>query len=601
MMARSVGSGSRLLPIILTFIGSGMPAFAKRTTPLHIPAFFERVVDGSKTTAFVFRAERLQATVVNGGISFATEGRRTRLRFSGAKGNAELVGEERAAGVSNHILGNDAQKWRYGVPHFDRVKQREIYPGIDVVYHAAGGDLEYDFVVRPGARPEMIEMTWEGADQVGLDGEGNVVASTGEGKLILKPPLVYQTLRAKRMAVEARYRLSAGNRIRLELGPYEKGHELVIDPAVTLATLFGATDWHDIVEVDAIAGLAADKDGNVYLARTLHFYESLPILGISKNGAIDSEIVIAKLDPSGSRLLSWTVLGGSSTDTVAQMISDSFGNLYICGGTTSSDFPVLNAVQPTKANNAGNGFIAKLAADGQRLQYSTFLGGPGGSSLDGIAVDGSGAVYVTGTTVAPDFPTTAGAFQRSPRGITDVVIAKISPDGSRLVFSTYFGGSGEDISYGHPAIAVDGIGNAYFVVSTTSPDLPVTPDAFRRENTGVDLRNGPFKVFVAKLNVTGTALLFGSYLGSSNVDYPSGVGVDEAGHVYVAGITGDGAAPNDFPVTPGAWLTTAFPMFFGGSATYHWFATVGFATKFNSNASALHYSTFLGERANAVK
>ena len=192
--------------------------------------------------------------------------------------------------------------------------------------------------------------------------------------------------------------------------------------------------------------------------------------------------------------------------------------------------------------------MTKLNPMGTALVYSTYLGGTGGDGGNGIAVDTSGNAYVTGSTTSTNFPTTPGAFQTSPGGGNDAFVTKLNPTGTALVYSTYLGGSNDDIGYG---IAVDTSGNAYVTGFTLSTNFPTTPGAYQTTFGG-----GDFDAFVTKLNPTGTALVYSTYLG--------GTGIDE-GHRHRRGHRrerlrdGPTLSSTNFPTTPGAFQTT-----FGG-------------------------------------
>ncbi len=225
------------------------------------------------------------------------------------------------------------------------------------------------------------------------------------------------------------------------------------------------------------------------------------------------------------------------------------------------------------------------------LVYSTYLGG---SFLDigrGIAVDGAGNAYVTGSTESGNFPTTVGAFQTSlanapNNGDPDAFVTKLNPTATALVYSTYLGGGLADVGRG---IAVDGAGNAYVTGGTESADFPTTMGAFDSICGGC----APLitDAFVTKLNTTGTALLYSTYLGGGNADVGNGIAVDGAGNAYVTGSTAS-AAPTPFPTTPGAFQTTI-----GNPLSTN---TDAFVTKLNTTGTALVYSTYLGGSASDI-
>jgi Beta-propeller repeat len=245
-----------------------------------------------------------------------------------------------------------------------------------------------------------------------------------------------------------------------------------------------------------------------------------------------------------------TYLGGNGSDRAAGIAIDSSGNAYVTGGTTSTNFPTAAPLRSTSGGNQ-DAFVAKLNSSGNGLIYSTYLGGSGGMAGSpetgtAIAVDATGAAYVTGATSSSDFPVTAGALQTTNLGGgDDAFVSKLNPAGSALVYSTYLGGSSVDYATG---IAVDFAGNAYVTGYTASYDF-LSLRALQPGNAG------SYDTFLSKLNPAGTSLVFSTYLGGTASDAGSAVAVDSLGNVYVAGLTQSG----NFP------LQNAFQTFNGGA------------------------------------
>jgi hypothetical protein len=258
---------------------------------------------------------------------------------------------------------------------------------------------------------------------------------------------------------------------------------------------------------------------------------------------------VATLNPAGSALVYSTYLGGSSTDQGAGIAVDSSGNAYVTGYAYSSNFPVTSGAFQTSLGGTGieNAFVAKLNATGSTLVYSTYLGGSFHDLGAGIAVDSSGNAYVTGSTYSDNFPTTSGAFQTSLGGLDaeNAFLAKLNPTGSALVYSTYLGGSGSD---GGRGIAVDSSGNGYVTGYAESTNFPTTTGAFQTSLGGTGAENA----FMAKLNATGSALVYSTYLGGSSTDQGAGIAVDSSGNGYVTGY----AESTNFPTTTGAFQTS---------------------------------------------
>jgi hypothetical protein len=279
---------------------------------------------------------------------------------------------------------------------------------------------------------------------------------------------------------------------------------------------------------------------------------------------------VTKLNATGSALMYSTYLGGSSSDGGSSIVVDGADNAYVTGYTYSFDFPTTPGTFQTSFGGQVNAFVAKLDPTGGSLAFSTYLGGSGLDGAGGIAVDPTGAVYVTGSTGSADFPTTPGVFQASLNGDYDAFVAKLDPSGSTLMYSTYLGGARRDSGNG---IAVDASGSAFIIGLTASTDFPATPGSFQTAFQG-----GDSDAFVAKLDRTASRLIYATYLGGNDYDVGAAIAVDNAGDVYVAG----GTHSRNFPTTPDAFQATQ-------PGLYN-----GFVTSLNPDGSALIYSTYLG-------
>jgi len=368
-----------------------------------------------------------------------------------------------------------------------------------------------------------------------------------------------------------------------------------VTPTLSYSTYLGGSGF------DYAYAVAVDSAGSAYIAGqtdSSNFPATGPTLGPGggtcgspTDSAPCSHVFVAKLNATGSSLVYATILGGSNEDHATSIAVDSSGDAYVTGYTASTDFPTQGAFQPTSAGgNCGSpsepvacyhAFVAKLDPAGTRLVYSTFLGGTGNDLAASIAVDSAGAAYVTGSTSSPDFPVTSGAFQRTFGGGTyNAFITKLDATGSTAVYSTYLGGATEDHG---AAIAVDSSGSAYVTGYTNSNNFPTMNPLQANLAVGACGSTPCFDAFAAKLNLTGSALIYSTYLGGSGGDYGYGIAVDQAGSVYLTGLT----TSSDFPVTTGA-LQTA-----GGDTGYS-----SFVTKLDPSGSAAVFSTFLGGTAN---
>ncbi len=229
-----------------------------------------------------------------------------------------------------------------------------------------------------------------------------------------------------------------------------------------------------------------------------------------------------------------TYLGGTNTDFGYGIAVDGSGNTYVTGTTSSTDFPLTNAIQTGSDNIWGNAFVTKISASGATKTYSTYLGGNNFDQGLGIAVDPNGNAYVTGWTASSNFPT-ANAMQASNHGGNDAFVTELNPSGSAMIYSTYLGGGGNDQASG---IAVDVNGNAYITGQSGSSDFPVT-------NSLQSFAGGTFDAFVMEINPTGSARIYSTFLGGSGEDYGGGIAIDASGYAYVTGFT----TSTDFPTT----------------------------------------------------
>ncbi len=317
--------------------------------------------------------------------------------------------------------------------------------------------------------------------------------------------------------------------------------------------------------------MAVDASGNAYIAGMTDSKRAGGFAGavnIGPGGGFDAFVV--KLKPDGK--ISYAVkIGGSALDQASKIAVDSAGNAYIAGYTYSTDFPTTAGAYDRTFNGGSiDAFVTKLGPTGKQLAYSTFLGGNADDYGGGIAVDAAGEAFVTGYTESTDFPTTAGAFDRTFNGVSDVMVTKLNASGSDLVYSTFAGGSSIDIGYD---IAVDASGSAFLTGQTQSQNFPTTPGAFSQIYNG-----GQADAFVLKVAPDGSALDYGTYLGGSQFEDAKSIGLDASGDAFVAGRT----ESLNFPTTAGAYDTT----YNGGRDV--------FVSRLNPSGSDLIYSTFVG-------
>jgi hypothetical protein len=477
---------------------------------------------------------------------------------------AAAVGLDELPGHSNYLLGNDPSRWRTDVPNYARVGYHDVYPGTDLVYYGNQRQLEYDFVVAPGADPGKIGLHFEGVIGMALDTAGNLVLQTAGGNVVERAPVVYQDAGGVRHLVAGEYRLLDGNDVTFAVGTYDPSKPLIIDPVLAYSTYLGGSDF------DFSHRITVDSSGAAYVTGGTSSID-FPTVGAIQpgNGGGSIDAFVAKLNAAGTALVYSTYLGGSGDDVGWGIRVDSGGNAYVAGITGSADFPTASPVQAAFGGGTSDAFLVKLSPSGSAFVYSTYLGGSGNDAAFDMALDTGGDVYVTGDTDSTNFPT-ANPIQAHLKtlGVSDAFVTEINAAGTALIYSTYLGGSADDRGW---SIDVDSAGNAYVAGQTTSSDFPtVSP---------IQAANGGFMDgFVVKINARGTALDYATYLGGSEDDQANAIAVDNAGNAYVTGQTGS----TDFPTTSLALQPNS-----GGG--FH-----AFVTKITADGSALDYSTYLG-------
>jgi uncharacterized protein (TIGR03437 family) len=511
-------------------------------------------------------------------------------RFVGTNHDPDVTGLDPLAARSNYFIGPDPAKWRTNVPRYARVWYRNLYPGVDLVYHAQRGALEYDFVVAPGASFRVIEWTIEGARRFRLDRQGDLVLEVPGGQIRQRQPVVYQETAGGRQSVKGRFVVRGRSRVGFEVGPYDATRPLVIDPVLEYATYVGGDGS------DTTAAVAVDSAGNAYV--TGHAEGNFPTANAFQGSPPSAwTAFVLKLNAEGTTLVYSTYLGGEASTTINGIAVNSAGNAYVTGFTTSQRFPTVNAFQSSHGGGEFDAFVAKLDSTGSRLVYSTYVGGSQAEYANSIAVDGAGNAYVTGETRSDNFPTKnplqakrgpGTCVQVSAYPCPDAFVTKLDPSGSALVYSTYLGGSrttttstqyenGLDVGYG---ITVDAAGNAYVIGQTVSADFPTQNALQAKKAGGLDTRDA----FVTKLNPAGSALVYSTYLGGTGSDYGRAITVDSSSSIYVSGYT----MSTDFPTAK------PFQAAIGGGR----YDEDAFVAKLNPSGSALLYSTYLGGSGN---
>jgi hypothetical protein len=466
-----------------------------------------------------------------------------------ANPQAEVSGADELRCQTSYFLGNRKENWRTGVPNYARVRYRAIYPGIDLVYYGANRELEYDFVVGPGADPSRIRLQFRGIERISVTPDGDLLVEAGGTKLVEKRPAVYQEQAGSvRRRIAGRFKLLRRNVVGFEVASYDHAQPLTIDPVLTYGTLLGGS------QADSVIGVKMDRSGMIYVAGYMTTGDFGGGPGVYQAATTGSpNIFIAKINPAAvgaDSLVYFTYIGGTGADMPYAMQLDAAGNIYLTGSTTSLDFPLggIPALS-TNAGGASDAFILKFnpALDGtSALVFSTYLGG---TDLDigyAIDVDQQGFIYVTGTTRSSDFPLTATAYAAILYGPSDAFIVKVDPSIGAFAYSSYLGGESTDQGR---AIAVTPSGMVYFAGDTVSTMFPLGGNPY------MPTPFGGGDIFLAQMDLTRSgvdSLLYSTYLGGSGLDAVRKMIIDSSGKLLLTGYT---LSP-DLPVTQGALQST---------------------------------------------
>ncbi|MBK8161693.1 MAG: SBBP repeat-containing protein [Gammaproteobacteria bacterium] len=458
---------------------------AQTATPALGLAFEPAPDDGTDRSRFIARGNGYVARLEPSGAQFRLRGASGRdgtgapafaqaaFRLAGASGAAAGAGLDLLPGRSHYYLGDEAGAWRANVPNYARVEYAAVYPGVDMVYHGEQGGLEFDFIVAPGADPEVIRLAFDADDAARIDAAGDLLLATAAGDLRLRRPVAYQEDSGRRERIDAAFELDgAARELRFRVGSYDASRRLVIDPVITYADYLGGAG------ADSAQAIAVDAGGNRYVTGST---DSAIFADEDKPLNTGADAYIAKLDPDGARLYV-TFIGGVGADESNAIAVDSGGEAFIAGETFSPTLPATGGTaQPAYGGN-GDAFVARLATDGT-VEYTSYLGGAALDIGRAIALSAGGDAVVGGSTLSSDFPI-EDALQPALAGQSDGFVTRISADGSDLVYSTYHGGIGPD---NVAALALDETGAVYVGGTTDSDDFPTTLGAYRDSFQGADL------------------------------------------------------------------------------------------------------------------
>jgi hypothetical protein len=545
-------------------------------------------------------------------------------RFEKANPSPRIEARRRATTRFNYLRGNDPAGWQRDVPVFEEIVYHDLWPGVDLVWRREGGRLVYEVVAATGADPGQVSFRYEGVQRIAPLGGGTYRIETALGNVVEERPgtgsrglrgtFLFGTETAvseselrddPALLAWSTYLGGGQDEWSWSVLLDEEGSPIVVGWTMSpdFPTTPGAYDesWNGGTvphEYDAFVSkldpsgttllwstflggtgddlmtrARRDAAGNIVLlgyTSSQDFPTSPGAYDQTNNGGMD--IFLTCLDASGSSLLWSTLLGGSDFEDAWFLDFDPAGNIFLTGGTYSADFPTTpGAFDETFNGGLVDAFVAKMDATGSHLLWSTLLGGSGDEFGLGLFLDAGGHPVVGGWTQSPDFPTTAGAYQTTFGGVADVFVTELDAAGTVLRWSTFLGGTGEDVCYATGGF--DASGNVVLGGYTDSPDFPTTPGAYDESP------NGARDVFAAKLGGTGEHLVWSTVLGGAGDDVGGYPVSSAAGGLVLAGFT----SSSDFPVTPGAY-----------DASYNGDPEDAFLCWISETGSELVWSSYLG-------
>lgn len=513
-----------------------------------------------------------------------------RMRFVDGNQHPEISGVDALRGKANYLKG---ERKVTGVSTFARVRYAAVYPGIDAVYYGNQRELEYDFVVAPGADPSAIQLAVEGAEKAEIDGAGDLVLSFAGAQVRQHKPRLYQDTDAGRQVVAGHYVLRGAAspgvcQVGFEIGAYDAGKPLVIDPVLVYSTFFGDDpDWAWSGDEGGM-GIAYDANGDIFVTgftNAIEFPVISPLMDWNWRDDYvwydprDYDAFLMKFSSDLSTLLYSTYWGGFNDDAAIAVKIGSDGSPYVAGNTDSTNFPIKNALHTH--SGSVDAFLTKFKPAGNDIVFSTYLGGSADDVCNDMVLDASGNVYLVGTTASTNLatanPLQARNNSTSPGG-TDAFVAKFTGNGSVLVYCTYWGGRSDD---GGMGVTTDGSGNSYITGFADSPDFPTVAAMQTAIAGGRD-------AFIAKFNSSGSLAVFSTYLGGGASDQGNSVAVDATGNVYVAGGTTSRNFPTVSPTVLPVQTTNGGPP---GTMD-------AFVSKLNNLGDTLLFSTYLGGGGN---
>ncbi len=510
---------------------------------------------------------------------FASRDATLTLGLVGANPQPSMAGAGRLAGTVNYLIGNDPTRWHTDIATYQGVTEHEVYPGVDLVWRGSGHNLEYDFVVAPGASPARIALAFTGAS-VRMGPGGELMATLPGGATMRQgAPALYQDVAGKRRKVAGGFRVAGGS-VGFWTGRYDRSTPLVIDPLV-YSTFLGGSG------VTEGTSVVVDAAGSAYVTGRTRAPDFLPDSSLQPFAGTAEDAFVLKVNAAGTAVIYATYLGGNASalpQAGGSIGVDASGNAHVFGLTSAQDFPTFHAAQPAYGGGAADAFVSVLNAAGTGLLWSTYLGGSGTENVAGpypaeLALDASGNTYVAGSTRSSDFPTLHPLFPANQGG-ADAYVTEYSPTGA-LLWSTTLGGFGDDTAVG---VALDASGNVYVGGNTGSFNpgpgqtaFPTTSGSFDPAPPTSQPAQDPL-AFVTKFSPGGADLVWSTFLPATSQNNSAfAFAVSSGGAAVIGGST----QATDLPqVHPLACCTAS-----GGIQ--------GWVTELSADGSAAAFSSYL--------
>lgn len=542
-------------------------------------------LENNKLTYFLFDYDKYKTFHLGGigkfGSDATVKGHMFQMEFEGSQKPTEIIATNQLPSYENYFIGNDKTKWQSNVHNFKQVVYSNIYPNVDFEFLTNETQLKYNFIVKPGANYNTIQLKYSGAQSLKIE-NGNLIIETSIGNVIEEKPIALQVVNSQTIQIPCVFKLT-GDVVSFELGLYDRNIPLIIDPVLVFAAQSGSTADN--------FGMTATYDaaGNFYAGGTvfaLGYPTSIGAYSNVFNGPTGgTDIVVTKYNSTGTSQIYSTYLGGNESEVVSSLIVNSNNELYLYGSTGSSNFPMPSSTYDNTFNggnplsfvfngtNFTNGtdiYVSKFSANGSVLLASTYIGGSDNDGVNHvnaiqnynafstsacpnlivqlnnlteykpdslqmnygdqyrgeIQLDKLGNVYVASSTRSSNFPAVNG-FDNTLGGKQDAVVFKFDPTLNNLIWSNYLGGTGNDAGYS--LIITDSL-HTYVTGGTFSTDFPTTPGCYNTSYNG-----GKADGYIAKINANGNTILKGTYIGTGSYDQSYFIQKDKNYNIYVYG------------------------------------------------------------------